>query len=118
MMKEEEVQMESIVQDHERRIVELEKQAVENKNQYLRLENTVMQSSRSTENLLNKVLDKVLDLRAVETQQEHEFRTAENQQEHDLAKTRTVSRKEIWLAIFGSGGLAAAIVTGIFAYLQ
>jgi hypothetical protein len=110
--------METMVQDHERRIAELEKQAVETKNQYLRLENTVMIGSKNTENLLNKVLEKVLDLKGAETQQEHELKAAERQQQYELAKTKTVSRKEVWLAIFGTGGVAIAVVTGIFAYLQ
>jgi hypothetical protein len=106
----EEAIMEGMVQDHERRIAELEKQAVETKNQYLRLENTVLIGSKSTEELLNKVLDKVLDLKAAETQQEHELKTAEVQQEHELAKTRTVSRKEVWIAALGAGGVVGALV--------
>lgn len=49
--------MHEIVQDHERRIVELERNQAELKNGMLRIENTVLQESSKQTDLLNKLID-------------------------------------------------------------
>lgn len=59
----EEAAMHEIVQDHERRIVELEKNHTEMKNGMLRIENTVLQEGKEQKQLLNKLMDHFFDER-------------------------------------------------------
>lgn len=75
------------VQDHERRIVELERNQAELKNGMLRIENTVLQESSTQKELLNKLV-------------EHHFGI----------KTKMLdSKTKIVLGLLGSGGLASFI---------
>lgn len=55
--------MHEIVQDHERRIVELEKNHTEMKNGMLRIENTVLQEGKEQKQILNKLMDHFFDER-------------------------------------------------------
>ena len=79
-----------LVQDHEKRITQLEKNEQELKNSMLRLENTVINSSNTTNNLLNKLVD-------------HHF---SDKTEQTKSKTEIIKAKiGLWSGILGAGGV-------------
>jgi hypothetical protein len=94
--------MEKIVQDHEIRISQLEKNDIEFRNSLLKMENTIMSSSNTTNTLLNKLVD-------------HHFADKQSQ---TLSKTEMMKAKfSFWGGIFGAGGAAFLVfqwVVGLF----
>lgn len=102
--------------DHEGRIKILEQNysKLEGKitsieNGQLQLENTVLKTSQDQKELLNKLVDHHLDLK----KRQVEADTQAKSQEVDLKKTRIISRKELWVAVLGSGGIVT-LVTLVF----
>ena len=95
--------------DHEGRIKILEQNysKLEGKistieNGQLQLENTVLKTSQDQKELLTKLIDHHLDLKKSSVAAET-----------DLKKTRIISRKELWVAVLGSGGIVT-LVTMLF----
>lgn len=93
--------MREIMDDHEGRIKILEQnysklegkiQTIENGQ--LQLENTVLKTSQDQKELLNTLITHHLDLKKMK-----------QEDDTDLQKTRILSRKELWVAVLGSGGL-------------
>jgi hypothetical protein len=84
--------------DHEKRIVELEKNYAETKNGMLRLENTVLQEGKEQKQLLNKLID-------------HFF--TERQEVRQTRVKLSEIRWQTVAALLGGGG-AIALVTQWF----
>lgn len=98
--------------DHEGRIKILEQNysKLEGKissieNGQLQLENTVLKTSQDQKDLLTKLIDHHLDLKKKQVEADSQAKA----QEVDLKKTRIISRKELWIAVLGSGGLVTFI---------
>lgn len=99
--------------DHEGRIKILEQnysklegkiQTIENGQ--LQLENTVLKTSQDQKELLNTLISHHLDLKK-----------EKQTQDADLKKTMILSRKDLWVAILGSGGLFG-LATLVFNHFQ
>ena len=95
--------MQEMVQDHEKRIFNLEQNYSEVQrelttvqNSQLRTENTVLSESRAQKELLNKLLDHVLGT-----------------QKFNLTK-----RWQLILAMFGGGGLFCALIQLFTSYIK
>lgn len=108
--------MKEIMDDHEGRIKILEQNysKLEGKissieNGQLQLENTVLKTSQDQKDLLTKLIDHHLDMKKAQAAAD----TQAKAQEVDLKKTRIISRKELWVAVLGSGGIVT-LVTLLF----
>lgn len=99
-------EMHEIVQDHERRILDLEKNHTEMKNGMLRIENTVLQEGQNQKQILNSINEKLL---------EHFFG------ERKEIRTNKVKMSEIrWTTvagILGAGGGVALVVQWVVTQL-
>jgi hypothetical protein len=82
------IKLDEIVQDHEKRIIELEKNSLLVNNTLLKVENTLLTESRETRALLNKMIEK----------------------QFGLAKINLAKKWEFWFAIVGSGGILYAVL--------
>lgn len=84
-----------VVQDHEIRITQLEKNDIEFRNSLLKLENTVINSSNTTNTLLNRLVD-------------HHFADKQSQ---TTSKTEIVKAKfGLWGGILGGSGALVLVI--------
>jgi hypothetical protein len=92
-----------ILQDHEKRISELEKNFGIIQNSQLRIENTLLDESRQQKDLLHKLID-------------HKFVLDKTQlkQTFDLDKINILKKWEFWIASIGSGGILFFIAEKLF----
>lgn len=106
--------MEKVVQDHEMRITQLEKNDIEFKNSLLKLENTVINSSNTTNNLLNRLVD-------------HHFADKQSQttSKTEIIKTETTGKTEVTKAklgllggVLGGGGALVLVIQWIASFFK
>jgi hypothetical protein len=92
-----------VLQDHEKRITELETNFGIIQNTQLRMESTLLNESRLQKDLLHKLIDQkfVLD----KTQLKQTF---------DLDKINILKKWEFWIAAIGSGGILFFIAEKLF----
>lgn len=116
--------MERMVQDHEKRIINLEegqtqlqqsqaetneavkaiqKENDSNRHSMLKLENTVLQSNKEQKELLNKLIDYSLNTS-----------TKEKEREYDLKKINLVNKWQVALTLVGSGSILILIIQLLF----
>jgi hypothetical protein len=78
------------------------------------LETTVLKESSVQKDLLTTLLQHTLETKKQESTQQFELKKSEV----ELKKTREISRKEIWVAALGGGGVIGTIIGGVLVYLQ
>lgn len=109
--------IEMVLDDHENRLVKLEKSDLEKElriqkieDNYLRLENTIMAESRETRDILREGMNKQWEL----IKSRDDKFAAEAERQHILKKTRIERNSEILLRLLTAGGIIYLLMESLF----
>lgn len=109
--------IEMVLDDHENRLVKLEKSDLEKElriqkieDNYLRLENTIMAENRETRDILREGMNKQWEL----IKSRDDKFAAEAERQHILKKTRIERNSEILLRLLTAGGIIYLLMESLF----
>ncbi|WP_409297768.1 hypothetical protein V1498_06885 [Peribacillus sp. SCS-26] len=119
----EEMDMPHRLEDHEKRIGQLElnygkviedlgevrKENAQIKQGQVQIENTVLKEFSSQKELTTKLLEHTLDIKKLKTVEEGEMNKIRATQEGEITKTKITTRKDLFLGLCGGSGIVGLV---------